>query len=408
MKKEYLWGAAAFAVVFFTLNIYLFFEKPNLFKRTHVIQKTVPVHKEDFTETISRLGIVEAPSEEKIYRDQTLGEVETILVKEGQQVQAGETLLQYSSRDIAAEREELELTRDQLEGEISNLETQVSDLEEESSGSSYTASIGTGSSLSETDSEENTGLSKLLLAEKEYQKSQLELQLSQTEKRLNLLDSLTETKTIKSRTAGIVKQISDDPERPVITIISAPFHIKGEANEKELLKLAEGQPAIVTSNALPDQKFTGMVSALGTMPEDEPEIDKETQYPFFVNLDSTAEQLKYGYHVNIKVLTEEHKDAAALKKSAILRKTGGKHYAFAIKKGTLDQRKLKLGMKNEVSEEVISGMEVGEFSAARPSSAFRDGDHIVMPLNSKAINKKSFGILPKKKIASLMIDGFLK
>jgi HlyD family secretion protein len=174
-----------------------------------------------------------------------------------------------------------------------------------------------------------------------------------------------------SETDGQVVSISEDLDNPVIMIRSEAAAVKGELDEKELQKVAEGQETAVESGTL-KKDFTGKVAAVQTMPETPLSTETQASYPFTIELDQAQEKLENlhpGMQLNVEITTGEAKDAVIAPSKSIM-KQNDKEYAIVLNEaGKTEKREIQQGLKVKGSSEVVSGLEQQEPLMLHPKPA---------------------------------------
>jgi RND family efflux transporter MFP subunit len=135
--------------------------------------------------------------------------------------------------------------------------------------------------------------------------------------------------------------------------------LEGVVDEIDIFKVKVGQEAIITVDALPDQKLKGKVifiSPFGT------EKTGVVNYKVTMKLDPTDVELKGGLTATADIIVEGKKDVLLIPNGAV-KGTGGNYWTQVVKegaKGEIEKRQIELGIQDKRFSEVISGLKEGE------------------------------------------------
>lgn len=376
--------------LFVVANLYLIFKKDSEVKRMEYIDEWVAVKGQSLTQSKNKEGVVIPSDVEHVYLS---GELQQFLVKEGEKVEAGTPLLEYSSRDTEdavkgykAELAKLEIGRDAIQANIEQLE----ELE---------------AGLSTEKDESNAAMASSVQAqiyEKELQLSQLEGEMAKYEELVANGDERLSSLTVSSSISGVVKEINQDLKNPVMTIVSNEKQLEGALNEKEAQQMEEGMKVFVTSNAFKG-KVEGVISEVAAYPSAEPDVDKESRYRFTVMFNEQPEtDLLTGSHVLAKIITKEVVDALTLPASVVRDKS-----AFVLKSnGTIEKREVKTGLHIGKIVEMKSGVELDELVVRDPGKINND-TAFYTPISMKKLEKTTLQQMPKTEILLHLARGIL-
>jgi membrane fusion protein (multidrug efflux system) len=135
--------------------------------------------------------------------------------------------------------------------------------------------------------------------------------------------------------------------------------------------VAENQPAVVTSEFLPDRAFKGWVKRIS------PVIDpKSGTFKVTVGVKSDKPtDLPPGLFVGVRVITDTRPDAVLIPKRAVVYE-GGERYVFTIVKDRAVKKKLTVGYEDPANVEAPSGFEVGATVIVLGQSGLKDGSMV--------------------------------
>lgn len=271
---------------------------------------------------------------------QTTGQVEALLVEEGRIVKEGDPLLKIEDRELRLDVEESTTNFAHLEKVFARTE----DL--------Y------GRNLVNKQDYEN----------QRFQLDQARLRLERAKIRLSYA-------TVRAPFAGVISA----REIQIGARVSAGTKIFSMVKLDDIVArvfvpgrylpiVAENQPAIVTSEFLPDRQFKGWVKRIS------PVIDPKSG-TFKVTVGVRGDQpreLPPGLFVGVRVITDTRDSAVLLPKRAVVYE-GGERYVFTVTKDRAVKRKLVAGYEDPQNIEAVSGIEVGTDVIVLGHSGLKDG-----------------------------------
>jgi membrane fusion protein (multidrug efflux system) len=137
--------------------------------------------------------------------------------------------------------------------------------------------------------------------------------------------------------------------------------------------VAENQPAVVTSEFLPDRAFTGWVKRIS------PVIDPKSG-TFKVTVGVKGEKpndLPPGLFVGVRVITDTRNNAVLIPKRAVVYE-GGERYVFLVINDHAVKRKLAVGYEDPQNIEAASGIEAGATVIVLGQNGLKDGAAVRM------------------------------
>lgn len=280
------------------------------------------------------------------------GEIRAVLVEEGDSVKAGQVLAR--------------LDGDQLRLEVAQAEANLRKLER--------------------DYERNLELQKRgLVSSTAFDNLKYELDAARATYELAAL-RLSYT-SIRSPIAGIVTSRMDTAQvgntvTPVGGVIQqsdmAMFEIIDfgslvlEINvpEGQLSKLAIGQAAEITADAVPGKAFQGSISLIT------PRVNAQTAtFPVKVEVSDPEGLLRPGMFARVGVVFDQRQDAVQVPRSALL-DDEGPPTVFVVEDGKAVERTLKLGLANNGFVEVLSGIGREDQVVTVGQGALKDGTEV--------------------------------
>ena len=308
--------------------------------------------------------------------DKTIKEV---LVKEGDDVNEGDTLFSYDTDELQLTLDKQRLELEQLNANIENYNQQIKELEKERSWAS-------GSDKLQYTIQIQTTQVDLKEAELKVKSKQTEVTQSET-----LLENASVVSPIKGRIQSINESGTDNNGNPApyITIQQVgSYRIKGTIGELQRGSIIEGTRIKITSRTDESAVWTGTVTLVDyENPSQGNDFDRyygmstdsmtsSSKYPFYVELDST-DGLMLGQHVYLELLTDEDGTGSglAIGSSFICFEEDGSAYVWAEKKGKLEKRSVTLGDYDEAMDtyDVLDGLTTEDYIAFPDEQLCRSG-----------------------------------
>lgn len=392
------WTIAAVAAVFFAGNTYLILKSDSKIKRSNAVGKWTAVKQEDLVSTKKAKGVIMPSEESNIYYDQHAGTFGEFLVDEGEVVEVGTPLFEYSSADGEAKKKQYEAEAAKLEKEISGIDASISGLE---------ALIADLPEKTKKDKETKPILETSIeqdIQEKELQKSRLQAEVEKYDDLVLAVEEGLTNLTVSSEIAGVVKSVSKDLKNPVVTIASNEQQIEGVLSETELRSVTKDMKVYAYSDSS-KQKLEGTISEIAALPKGKADVKKESEYPFVVTLNESPEGLVHGSHIDMNIVTKEELGALTLPMKTVAHKKE-KSYVFVLKKnGVIEKREVTEGFRLRDRQALTNGVSKGEIVATEKMVG---NSPYFTPLKVEKWSKKSLltGVR-KKEIARYMVKGFL-
>ncbi len=409
MKKWQIIAGTAASVLLISVNSYLLLKKDSEIDRISYVSQYEETKRGDLQEAFHTEGVVVPLEEHKVYFNEQIGAFSQFTVAEGDTVNPGDPLFEYESFNIEEDQRMLEFEADKLEEQIESIEDHIDELR------SFIIVIEAKESTENADEDSTNFIyNSVVDVEKEIYQKELERELLMAEasviqKQISNIDQQNNMLTTLSTYAGTVTDINTSLGNPVITIHSDTPSIKGSLTEEDVDKIEVGMPAHVF--AADEGKINGLVSKINTYPEAEPSLNKESSYPFSVELQLEEEQesLLTGKHVNVNVVTNEILDAVTIPVKA-LSTTGIAKNAFVIgQDGTLQKTPLTVGLKMGQTQEVVEGLSSEQLVAIQPDiHSENDITSFNTPIWTKYTSKTAIENLGTKQIAKYIFTGFIQ
>lgn len=384
------WSFFGLIVIVIVANLFLIFKKDSKIERAAYVERWTDIKEQDLVLSKNKPGVVVPAEEEYVYYQAGSGIFEEFLVSEGEEVQSGDPLFEYSPLDIEETISGFEAEITKLESELEALEENIEELEELEQ---------------DTDDPYGAAMASIISAEiyqQELELSRVEAEIEKYEEFIEIADDGTSHLTVDSGISGVVKNISRDLQNPVMTITSHDLAVEGVLDEDESAVIKEGMKAAVTSNKLKD-RVEGTVSSVSVNPIEDPKLGEESEYSFTVELEDQPEEvIPAGSHVDMKITLDEASDVLTVSDKAIK----GDSIFVLGSNGRINKRKIETGLAVNHSVEITSEAEEGELVVYKPNS-LKNKTAFFTPINVSKLSKTELTKMPKKDILRYIGRGFL-
>jgi len=263
--------------------------------------KGVPVTVENpivknITEIIPANGKIQPVTEVKISPDVS-GEIITLNVEEGDQVQAGQVLLQIKQDQYISARDRMKAALNQAKAQLAQQEAQYAQVK-----LSYQRNLSLHEQGAISEAEFEASSSEYAIAEEQLNAARFHVESSQAGL-AEAEESLTKT-TILSPMNGIVSKLDvERGERVVGTSQMAgtemlrianfrEMEVLVDVNENDIVRIRQRDTALVEVDAYPGRQFTGVVTQIANSAK---------------NIGSSLEQVT-NFEVKVYILPESYSD----------------------------------------------------------------------------------------------------
>jgi len=159
-------------------------------------------------------------------------------------------------------------------------------------------------------------------------------------------------------------------ERQELIYLPTASSSKAEVNvhEASLQKVRVGLPAVITVDALPGKKFFGTLARIAPLPDAQsmwmnPDLKV---YNSDVYLETDDPSLRTGMGCKVEIIVEQHEEAIYVPVQTVIR-VKGKPTLYLVKDdGTTEERKVEIGLDNDLMVRIISGLKEGDIVLMTP------------------------------------------
>ena len=374
-KKWQIWTAAGAAIAVIGTGSVMMFSHPStsdqaVTKETPMVQT---IKDGSIASSVLLTGKVTADQEQYVYFDGTKGDLQSILVNVGDQVTAGQAIVQYSST-------EAQTAYDAAVRAVNKADRQLNDL------------MTNGVSVDTTgDDEEDAKSASQTQRTVDSQASDLRDARADAVDNMNKAKALLDATIVKSSIDGTVVEVNKDVSKSttgtnqtLVHIVSnGHLQVKGELSEYNLANISEGQEVVLTSKVYPDKTWTGKISYVGSYPTDSGQASNNTaggaqgtagtKYPFTVDITSEIGELKQGFSVNIEVKSSTQHPLVPV---TSVMADGDTSYVWTVEKGKAKKVKVTLGNADAENQEIVSGLKKDAQVIVNPNEKLGDGKEI--------------------------------
>jgi membrane fusion protein, multidrug efflux system len=142
--------------------------------------------------------------------------------------------------------------------------------------------------------------------------------------------------------------------------------------ERELARLAPGQPAFLAVDAIPGEQFTGGIARIS------PVVDAGSgTFRATVEVRDDSGRLRPGMFGRFRIVYD-HRDEVVLIPVAAVMSEDGRRSVFVVNSNEAQRRTVELGYRNNGEYEVVSGLEPGERVVTVGQASLSSGAEVVV------------------------------
>lgn len=309
-------------------------------------------------------GIVESQDSYEVNVDSSRT-IKEILVKVGDEVEEGQTLVTYDTSDLEMQVKQAKLELEGIQNEIDSSNKKIATLTDE---------------LNKTTDEDDQFSLKTDIQTEENSIEENKLDLESKNLEISKYQDQIKASMVVSKRSGVVKEINENGtdsngnNAAFMTILqTGEYRVKGSIDEQNVWMISDGQTVVIRSRVDENQTWNGTISKIDTdnvqKSDDDSSSDSSvsaTKYPFYVELPS-AEGLLLGQHVYVELDEgqDEQKEGIWLYSNYVVQDDGGAYVWAANEKNCLEKRYVELGKYDEnlAEYEILSGLAQNDYIA---------------------------------------------
>ena len=317
--------------------------------------QTVPVRYMDSTPTLILSGTIESQTTAAVSA-KISGRIAEVLVQEGQTVSAGDPLITLEAVELAntARQASDALRKAQISYDLAK-----SDFDR------YQG-LYTKGALSAQQLE--TASAKLKIAEADLSSAAANQSSANQQLSYSVITAPV-AGVIANKTATIGQVVA--PGNPLVTVqdlrsVYAVINIE----QKSLGAIKEGQTGVVTVDAYPGKKFTGIVETIN------PEASSASRmFRTKIKLPNSGSELRPGMFATVELVTGEQRATLTVPQGAVVQKQG-QYYVFVAENSKAVRKAIEVGSVTGSNLEVKAGLADGELVITTSVNRLKDGDTV--------------------------------
>jgi len=342
-----------------------------------------------------------------------VAKVEKVFVKEGQEVTAGEPVVELEQDTFKAAVDSWRAQRRQAQAAAKQAEVELADAQTRMKRMHRLIDEG----IVATEDVESADLRRDSAAlQLEQAKDQVEYTQANLDKALDDLGKTIIYSPIDGRVVSMTAEVGEvvvsglmnNPATRIATIADlSELLAKLDVDENEIVAVQLGQPVTVKVDAVTDREFTGKVVEVGSSGYTLPGQGDVTFFKVDVLLDRTDEDLRPGMSVRAEIEVATHPDAVVVPIESVVERepkaapekaapgaaateaedaeataaaadTGDDEDAepvqvvYVVEDGVAHRREVETGISTVTQVEIVSGLEGGEQVVTGPFRTLRD------------------------------------
>ncbi len=308
--------------------------------------ETVKVSKMDLKSTVSATGTIKPVNSVEVSSKIT-ARIKTVLVKENQQVKAGQTVATLDGKDYEAKAEQAQY--------------RVINAKAKYDRAAYLYNIGANSQEQYEDA----------VLEYDTAKSSLEVTRSDLAETIITapMDGIVVGEPLTPGTMAV--QGNNNPTVIMLIADLSSKQIKAQIDETDIGNIKVGQEAVFTVDAYTDRKFRAKVSEISqTDVTNSWNISSSSSsskssadviyYYVTLDVDDPDNDLLPGMTARVEVVTSEKKYALAVPISSLKTNANGSYVLLVKGDGSTEERSVKTGIYSDDYVEVVDGVSEGD------------------------------------------------
>jgi HlyD family secretion protein len=386
---------------------------------------TVKVTQANLENQVLTSGEVKTKEEFVLYAN-AVGTLREFSVKEGDTVKKGQVIGKIDASDVESRILELEA---QMELERANLaklqagaepeeiaqqqervlqqerNVQAAEKEYQRMNQLYQSGAATAQELEKTKAILDAALSELKLAkqdlalkqkgprQEELQSIQAQLHRYQAEKaqlekeRVHSVLIAPSDGTVLTRAAKNGQYVNKGTELLTIGNLDQLI-VEAEVNESDVRKIELGQSANIEGSSLGKEKLQAKVARIAPIAvttQSGSGQGEKTRVLVTLELMEHSAALKPGFHVDVNIVVQKIANALQVPIEAVMQEQDGSTYVWVNDKGFAKKRKVEVGIENELSSEIKSGLKADEEIIVNPPEFLKEND---------MVSKQAAGMMP--------------
>jgi HlyD family secretion protein len=311
----------------------------------------------------TRAGTVEACRRAKL-SPSIGGQIAKLPVKEGDNVTAGQLLLELWNDDLVAQTvlAESEVTSAESRAKSACLQSEVAQREADRQ-----IKLRRSGSASEEQADKTITRAQSLQAECEATRAVVETSRA----RVGVAKANLDRTRLTAPFNGIIAQINGElsefvtpspigiPTPPAVDIVDVScFYVTAPIDEVDAAAIDVGLPAIISLDAFGDRHFSGRVRRIAPFVMDREKQARTVDVEVEFTRPEDFKHLLAGYSADVEIVLDARKDTLRIPTHAIL--DGKRVFVYLPDQRVIRERSIQTGLSNWEYTEVVSGLKPGE------------------------------------------------
>lgn len=328
---------------------------------------TAEVSRGTVTRSVLATGQVEAKQLVSV-GGRVSGQIETLSVVLGQQVAAGDLIVQIDSRDQKNDVAQAKANLANIEAQISATKANLrkAELELERQRKLQKSDYSSKQTLETAAADVDVYKANIEALDAQKSSAEVNVETAQT--------ALSRT-TITAPISGTVVAVNVQQGQTVNATQSAPTMVKladldtvvvkAEISEADVVSVQPGQNATFTILGEPQRRFRAEVREVEPAPSeikdsDTISTDSAIYYNGILEVDNPDHKLRIGMTTQVTIILAEARDVLTVPASALQRR--GRDYVVQVVNalGISSEQKVEVGLNDKITAEIKSGLEEGQ------------------------------------------------
>ncbi|HBI2077911.1 TPA: efflux RND transporter periplasmic adaptor subunit [Enterococcus faecalis] len=353
-------------------------------QKDEVSYKIIKIKKSD---PLVLKGIVQPKTTSYLNYDQSLGKINTISVKNGQEINENDVVATYQNTTVEDQAEEQTQSLEKLNLAVTNAQINLDNATQKQQELENRLTIAKNEQTTIINKKMDDEMKKAEKAEVDSKIETIQQSLDAANVDLSSANNTIEqtkkkiTTTVTAPFKGIV-YINDkgkvDAAVPYATILSPETVIKGSVTEYDYNKVKVGQP--VTISQINEEKATdGIITEINALPEEmavspqDTSSTKNSTISTFSFIISPKEPIHYGYNVQISVPMNN----LELAKKNTVKENNNEVFVFIYRDGKVVKQKIEV--KEDNNKYVVkTGLKENDSIVEKPDTSLKDGQKVTV------------------------------
>lgn len=406
-KKGWIIVASFAAVAVLLGLIWARLQQSSQIDSQNIGYQTVKVKEGSIASSTLLSGKIKPESEQYVYYDSSKGSNPKVVVAAGDQVTAGQQLVQYDTGEAQAAYDQAVRNLNKINRQITNYQTYGVAPSADSSADSGSAAgnsatdegnaAGTQSSGSASGMTDSSAAALTPTNSAAYDQQLQDLYDAQAnaQDEVNKAQTALNNTSVNSEVTGTVAEVNNDIDpsgktsKALVHVTSeGKLQVRGTLTEYDLANIKVGQAIKIKSKVYDDKEWDGKISYISNYPSQSDQDQSQgsgsgsssgaAAYEYKADITSDLGDLKQGFTVSVEVVNENK--SLIIPASALVSKNG-KNYVWVYDKSNsrVLRKDVAAGNADAKSQEISSGLKKGQVVISNPDKSLKEGKKIDKP-----------------------------